>query len=277
MAEDSGAAGASSRNGAKSGTGNGGTALTNLGKLPGIVTVLVPVLLAVAGETLGELVEFTFFALATLPWVALTVWPSWPHHRWTSAAAITAAFVAAGVGVRMWQEHPTMLRSAPAAATAPAPAMSATDTWAGLALAAQQVRFIPMNAPITYCVTFYGTGKIPPDDVLVLFDRPSDTGGNPAPGTLYSYDGRATFTAGRGWMDDGIWIGSGAPSDEGEHTLVIALLVPSSVADYLDSVPHPYTSPWPTTVLGLGAVADHIVVTRGADDTPCDRQGPASY
>lgn len=233
---------------------------SSVARLPGIATVLVPVLLTVAGQTVGQLLEFALFAVAMLPWVAVSVWPSWPHHRKVFAAALTVAFAAGGIGVRLWQQRPV----ATAGTVRSAPAEPVSD----LAGQAQRLRFLPVAEPIPYCANFAGTGTIPAQDVLILFDRPADADGNPAAGSLFNYDGRATATAG-GWVADGRWIGSGKPGDNGEHAVITALLVPRSVADLLDGVRDAYTSPWPSAVLRQGAVADSVVVTRGADDTPC--------
>ena len=221
MAEESGAVDASSRSAAGGGAG-----------LRGIATVLVPVLLTVAGETVGQLLESALFAVATLPRVASAVWPAWPHHRKVFAAALTVAFAAGGIGLRLWQQRQPV--AAAAGGTQVAPANSAGPV-SDLAGHAQRLRFLPVAEPIPYCANFVGTGTIPAQHVLVLFDRPADADGNPAAGSLFDYDGRATATTG-GWVADGRWIGSGKPGDNGEHAVITALLVLRSVTDLLEPV-----------------------------------------
>ncbi|WP_194908974.1 hypothetical protein [Catenulispora rubra] len=234
--------------------------------MAGIAAVLVPILITVTGQSLGHLASFALFAAACVPWVALAVWPHWPHHRWLFATMASLAFVGGGLAALAWQDRP---RTSASRLGGPGNAVtSGAQNQPDLYVAAKQLRFREMTQLLPFCANFSGTGTIPAEDVLILFDRPADVDGNPAANSGYSYDGRAK-ASGDGWSADRREIGTPTAGAVNAHALITALLVPRGVADFLDAQPNTDTNTLPVSVMNLGAVADQITITRSADNTRC--------
>ena len=220
-------------------------------------TAVAATALAVAGASIGQLEVFGLLALAVVPWAAVLAWRSWPHYRYTLAAALSITLVAFALVVRWGQEHPESKSGTRPAGTG------------SLAAAAAHLRFLAPAEPIPHCVTFNGTGTIPRGDELVLFDHPSDYAGRYSATPQFGYDGPVDAKAG-GWVAPDREIGSGDPSDNGTHIAIVALLVPENVKNFLNDLTQDSTTgQLPASALKLGAQADKIVTTRNNQNAHC--------
>ena len=216
---------------------------------------LVGVALAVAAATTGQLLVFGLLLIAVLPWMALLLRSSWPHHKYVSAAVLSVTFIAIAIVVRNNQEHPRI-----------PPSITLVSS---LTRAAAQLKFLPLPGPVPHCISFTGTGKIPAGAELVILDRTTDPAGYYTDGSDFSYDGPAE-ASGSGWTAPDRKIGSGDASDYGSHTAIVGLLVTDSVGNYLDdSTSNSDTGQVPPSVIGLGVQADRIVVVRNHQNGPC--------
>lgn len=217
----------------------------------------------VATLTTGQWLVSALLFAAALPLEALLWWPSWSHYKYVFAPALSIVLVASAVEVRWYQEHRTTVP--------PTVTVTKFRDPPSLADQAKNLKFLPVAEPIPHCVTFSGTGTIPAGDALVLLDRPTDPAGYYTTDSTFSYDGPvAASQLQHGWTAPAINIGSGDASDNGAHIAIIALLVPQSVADFLDATTSDSDSgAVPANALALGAQADRLVTIRNTQNAHC--------
>ncbi|MCF3964583.1 hypothetical protein [Streptomyces fuscigenes] len=224
-----------------------------LGAIPAIAGVLLPI----AGLTLGRLLVFSLLAAAALPLSIAVVRPAWGWLRHALAAALTLVLVAFAVTVIYYQGHPRQ------AADAKPPHRVSQDE------AASRLRFLPVTGPVAHCVSFSGTGRVPDGHALVIFDRPSDSGGRYTSTSTFSFDGEAAPSA-SGWTVPDLNLGSGDAGDKGTHMVVVAVLMPDNVAGFLDALNRDSeTGAVPREVMELGSQADRLVVMRNGQNAHC--------
>ena len=221
--------------------------------------------LAVTAATLttDQWLVSALLCAGALPLEALLWWPSWPHYKYVFATVLSIVMVASAVEVRWYQEHhATVTKTVTVTKFRDPPS---------LADQAKSLKFLPVAGPIPHCVTFSGTGAIPAGDALVLLDRPTDPAGDYTTTSTFSYDGPvAASQPQHGWTAPALDIGSGDASDNGTHIAIVALLVPQSVADFLDVATSDSDSgAVPTNVLALGAQADRLVTVRNTQNAHC--------
>lgn len=234
------------------GSENAGDGRTRLAPWVSAVAAAVPAAVLIISLSLGQIEGLGMVALAALPWAVVIAWPSWPHHRYVLAAALSVAFIAFAIYARWGQGN-----------------AGPTDNTAQLRAAASHLKFLEPAEPIPHCVTFNGTGSIPANDDLVLFDRPSNRLGDYTHTPAFGYDGPVSVSGG-GWIAPDLDIGSGGPSDNGTHIAIVALLVPRGVAHFLDDLTSDSsTGQVPSSVMNLGVQAAKIVTTRNSQNAHC--------
>lgn len=229
-----------------------GDAQSRLATWTGAVTGVVPTALAIFSATTGQLEGLGLMALAIVPWAAIIARPRWPKHQYVLAAALSATFTAIAVYALWGPGNP-----------------GPKDSNEQLKKAAAQLKFLKPPERIPHCATFNGTGTIPAQDDLVLFDRPSDAYGNYTHTPAFGYDWTAD-SQGNGWTAPNREIGSGDPSDNGTHIAIVAVLVPKSTAHFLDDLTSDSdTGQLPASVMSLGVQADKITITRNSQNAHC--------
>ncbi|MCA1219745.1 hypothetical protein [Streptomyces sp. 8L] len=230
-----------------------------LGLWLGAVPAIAGVLLTVAAMTLGKLLVFGLLAAATVPLTVVSLRPAWAWLKYALACALTVALVGFALTVVYYQGRP----GKPAVPAAPPP-VSLKDS-------AQGLKFLPVTGPVSHCVSFAGTGRIPDGDALVVLDRPTDSGGRYTPTSTFSFDGEAAASpSGRGWIVPDLNLGAGEPSDKGTHMAVLTVLMPENVAGFLDTLnSDSETGAVPADVTKLGAEADRLVVVRNGENAHC--------
>lgn len=231
---------------------NSGNVQSRLAVWIGIAVAAVPTALAIVGATTGQLEGLGLIALAILPWAAVIAWPLWPQHKYVLAAGLSVTFIAIAIYARWGPGNP-----------------GPEDSSQQLRKAAAQIKFLKPPQAIPHCMTFTGTGTIPAQDSLVLFDRPSDALGNYTHTPAFGYDWPVD-PQGKGWTAPNREIGSGDPSDNGTHIAIVAVLVPKSAAHFLDDLTsNSDTGQVPASVMGLGVQADKITITRNSQNAHC--------
>lgn len=121
------------------------------------------------------------------------------------------------------------------------------------------IKFDRPKEPIPYCNHFTGTGMIPRDHALLIFDREASN-----PGASYYYNQRADSTR-QGWIARNVQIGDG--TDNKIKVEISAVLIRSSA---FDNVMAKLKNADGATDRLPVAPADQITLTRGSDAKPCE-------
>lgn len=224
------------------------------GRLAAASIAVLGAVIAVVELPLHQFLAVASAEVAVLVWVLVWLWPSWKGPALVYAAALSAAsaavaaYTAWGPGLRLGDA-------------------AASQGSSSVVTAAQHLTFIPIHTPIPYCAAFSGTGRIPAQDTLLVFDEAANANGDAVAHAALNYDGAASSTASGSWSISGILIGY--PHSSGQYVEMTALLVPSSTAAFVDSIPDVEGTGLSPSVLGLGAVASRMTVERGTDSSPC--------
>jgi hypothetical protein len=121
-------------------------------------------------------------------------------------------------------------------------------------------RFVGVPPTVPMCARFAGTGNIPSEMSVVLFDR--EAGGNT---TEYYFDGIGK-PDGDGLVFPEVTIGE--PNQAGIRVELVAVIVDDDVATYLEGVDSGGEEAWHSSGLP-GPVAARIEVERNSNSTPC--------
>jgi hypothetical protein len=122
-----------------------------------------------------------------------------------------------------------------------------------------ELRFTPPAGTVPMCNDLAGTGTIPADHHLAIFDRSLS-----APNASYYFDGLASDTD-TGWRLLNVTLGE--PREAGVRVELVAVLVPREVGEYLRQVDADETW-WSATV--PGPTVDRMAVQRGErPGAPC--------
>jgi hypothetical protein len=119
---------------------------------------------------------------------------------------------------------------------------------------------IPKSIP--YCNIFGIHGTVPPNKVMLLFDRLVDKSNAPIQGHNYDFD-RAAISTSNGWTFMNVEIGAGVSSDNGDHHEIAVVL--------LDQAEYPAfksTNELDLTVLP-GTTVQYAYVVRNSIHSPC--------
>jgi hypothetical protein len=123
------------------------------------------------------------------------------------------------------------------------------------------------GSSVPWCQNYSGTGVIPAGYVLMIFDTPADSSGQPNLPADYSFDGQAVQSAGDRWST--VLLEIGPPNQANFHVDIIGVLSSTPVYNYINSIHAKGSVPWVSAELPPGPRINLPVVTNGQHGLAC--------
>jgi hypothetical protein len=124
---------------------------------------------------------------------------------------------------------------------------------------------------IAWCSSLDGSGAIPGDDALLIFDTPTDPNGQALSAPSYSFDGEATQVTSASWHLNPLYIGR--PGAKNFHDEIFGVVVSDADYQFILSITTSTNGQWKSGKLPPGQKIHLLVVTNGTKNECVPKPG----
>jgi hypothetical protein len=153
----------------------------------------------------------------------------------------------------------------------PAPTVTTTVTAAPTATVSDLGFDYGSPHSIAWCSSLDGSGAIPGDDALLIFDTPTDPNGQPLSTPSYSFDGEATQVTSASWQLNPLYIG--LPGAKNFHDEIFGVVTSDTDYQFILSIAISNNGQWKSRKLPAGEEIHLLVVTNGTKNECVPKPG----